>query len=58
VETTISTATGTITNTRRMLVGNKTLRSSTDQFPGEIGYVAVATGDGAAAVSRAGAPAV
>jgi hypothetical protein len=58
VETTATASTGVITNTRRMLLGNKTLRSSTDQFPGEIGYVAVATGDGAAAASRAGAPAV
>jgi hypothetical protein len=57
-ETTTTAPTGSITNTRRMLLGNKTLRSSTDQFPGEIGYVAVATGDGAAAATLAGAPAL
>lgn len=57
-ERTTSASTGTIVNSRRMLLGNKTLRSSTDQFPGEIGYVAIATGDGAAEVSRLGAPAV
>jgi hypothetical protein len=55
-ETTTTAPTGIIANSRRMLLGNKTLRSSTDQFPGEIGYVAIATGDGAAAASQAGAP--
>lgn len=53
-----TSAVGDIANTRQMLVGAKSLLSSSDQFTGEIDYVAVAMGDGAAAVSRAGAPAL
>jgi len=47
---------GDIANTRQMLIGAKSLTSSSDQFTGDIDYVALAIGDGAAAVSRAGAP--
>jgi hypothetical protein len=45
---------GHIANTRPMLIGAKSLTSSTDQFTGEIDYVAVAMGDGAEDVSRVG----
>jgi hypothetical protein len=47
-------ATGIISNTRPMLIGAKSLTSSTDQFTGSIDYVAVASGDDAARVSRKG----
>ncbi len=53
-----TTAVGDIANTKQMFVGAKSLVSSSDQFTGEIDYVAVAMGAGAAAVSRAGAPAL
>jgi hypothetical protein len=54
----VTTAVGDIANTRQMLIGAKSLTSSSDQFTGEIDYVAFAVGDGAAAASRAGAPAL
>lgn len=54
----LTASVGDIANTRQMLVGAKSLLSSSDQFTGEIDYVAVAMGDGAADVSRAGAPAL
>lgn len=56
VDTTTSAWVGDIANTRPMLIGAKSLNSSTDQFTGEIDYVAVAMGDGAGAVSRRGVP--
>lgn len=46
---------GDISNSRPLLIGAKSLTSASDQFTGEIDYVAVAMGDGAAAVSRSGA---
>lgn len=55
VDTTSSAWVGDIANTRPMLIGAKSLSSSTDQFTGEIDYVGFATGDGAGAVSRSGA---
>jgi hypothetical protein len=56
---TVATASvGDIASSRPMLIGAKSLTSSSDQFTGEIDYVALAIGDGAAAASRAGAPAL
>lgn len=46
---------GDIANSRPMLIGAKSLTSASDQFTGEIDYVSFAVGDGAAALSRAGA---
>ena len=46
-------AIGDITNNRPMLIGAKSLTSSTDQFTGDVDYVSVAVGDDAAALSRA-----
>jgi hypothetical protein len=57
VDTTTSAWVGDIANTRPMLIGARSLNSSTDQFTGEIDYVAFATGDGAGDVSRRGVPA-
>lgn len=51
----VTTSVGDIVNTRPMFIGAKSLTSGSDQFTGEIDYVALAVGDGAAAVSRAGA---
>ncbi|MFL6183042.1 MAG: LamG domain-containing protein [Actinomycetes bacterium] len=56
VDTSDIAATGTITNTRPMLIGAKSLTSSTDQFSGTIDYVSVAAGNNAARVSRQDAP--
>ena len=56
VDTSVTAATGDISNTRPMLIGAKSLTSSTDQFTGDVDYVAVATGDNAASVSRSAAP--
>lgn len=55
IDTSATVSVGDITNSRQMLIGAKSLTSSTDQFTGDIDYVAVAMGDGAAAASRAGA---
>jgi len=52
VDTSATAPTGTIANTRPMLIGAKSLTSSTDQFTGDIDYVAVAAGDDAAQLSR------
>lgn len=57
VDTTVEAPTGDISNTRPMTIGAKSLTSSTDQFTGAIDYVAVASGDEAAVVSRSAAPA-
>lgn len=54
VDTTASAWVGDIANTRPMLIGAKSLTSSTDQFTGDIDYVGFATGDGADQVSRRG----
>jgi hypothetical protein len=54
----VAMSVGDIANSRQMLIGAKSLTSGSDQFTGEIDYVALAMGDGAAAVSRAGAPAL
>lgn len=51
----VALSVGDIANSRQMLIGAKSLTSASDQFTGEIDYVALAVGDGAAAVSRAGA---
>lgn len=51
----VTTSVGDIVNGRPMLIGAKSLTSSSDQFTGEIDYVALAVGDGAIAVSQAGA---
>jgi hypothetical protein len=51
---TATAATGIIASSRPMLIGAKSLTSSTDQFTGSIDYVAVASGDNAATVSRKG----
>jgi hypothetical protein len=51
----VTTSVGDIVNTKPMFIGAKSLTSGSDQFTGEIDYVALAVGDGAAAVSRAGA---
>ena len=56
VETSDIAATGTITNTRPMLIGAKSLSSSTDQFSGAIDYVSIAMGNNAARLSRQDAP--
>ncbi|MCZ3385684.1 MAG: hypothetical protein LH630_01635 [Actinomycetia bacterium] len=54
-DTAVTSSVGDIANSRQMLIGAKSLSSAADQFAGEIDYVAMAVGDGAAAVSRAGA---
>ena len=46
---------GGISNRRPLRVGAKNLRATTDQFTGTLDYLAVAFGDGAAALSQAGA---
>jgi hypothetical protein len=47
---------GSISSSRPLRVGAKNLSATTDQFSGTLDYVAVAFGDGAAALSRAAAP--
>jgi len=56
IDTSAAAATGDIANSRPMLIGAKSLTSSTDQFTGDIDYVAVAVGDEAAQLSRSAAP--
>lgn len=51
----VATSVGDIAPSRPMFIGAKSLTSASDQFTGDIDYVALAVGDGAAAVSRAGA---
>jgi hypothetical protein len=48
----ISTNVGDISNTRPLLIGAKSLSSSTDQFTGEIDYMSLAVGGAAAVQSR------
>jgi hypothetical protein len=55
-DTSVTSPTGVISNTRPMLIGAKSLTSATDQFTGAIDYVSVAAGDNAAQRSRQGAP--
>jgi hypothetical protein len=55
IDTSDTAATGIIANARPMLIGAKSLTSSTDQFTGAIDYVAVAAGNNAARLSREGA---
>jgi len=55
-DTSAAAPTGDIANTRPMLIGAKSLTSSTDQFTGDIDYVAIAVGDDAAQVSRKATP--
>lgn len=52
VDDVIRKSVGDIKNRRAMFVGAKSLTSGTDQFPGDIDYVAVAKGRGAAKLSR------
>jgi hypothetical protein len=56
VDTSATASTGVIANSRPMLIGAKSLTSSTDQFTGDIDYVALAVGDEAAQLSRQAAP--
>ena len=56
VDTSAKAATGIIANSRPMFIGAKSLSSSTDQFTGDIDYVALAVGDEAAQLSRQAAP--
>ena len=49
---------GDISSGRPLRVGAKSLSAPTDQFAGSLDYVAVAVGDGAAALSRSAAPSI
>lgn len=51
VDLALSRTVGDIANHRPMLIGAKSLVSSTDQFTGEIDYASLAMGDGSAAMS-------
>lgn len=52
VDVSVNQAVGDVANGRPMLIGAKSLSSITDQFTGEIDYVALAIGQGAATTSR------